>query len=105
MKKLKKKFIYFIGAFISFLFSRNLTFGQNSFGDIDRRDVGPNYSVENINPAYWVGNFNPKETSLIEKIIWIILTPIFLILTSIVILLIWFYIFIKHKKRNVKKNS
>ncbi len=85
MKKIKKTFLYFFGAFLSFAFGQSSTFAQM---------IMPEYGMRYI-----------SEPTLWEKIVSVILSPIFIVIIFALALIVGIVIFIKRKRKNAKKNS
>ncbi|MBD3360963.1 hypothetical protein GF366_04145 [Candidatus Peregrinibacteria bacterium] len=83
MKKIKKTLTYSFGAFIAFLFSKSTTLAQV-----------PMYGVE-----------LPEEPTLWEKILSIVLSPLFITIMVAIVLVTGTIIFIKRKRKNAQKNS
>lgn len=87
MNKVKKIFLYSIGAFLSFIFGQKNVFAQEDM-------VYAIYGVE----------VQPIRETLLGKIFSIFLSPIFIIVV-VLALIIGIIIFIKRKRKNAKKNS
>jgi len=87
MKKIKKTLTYAFGAFLSFLFAKSTTLAMGM----------PMYGVEL--PERF------EEPTIWEKILSVILSPIFIAGLVILALVIGTIVFIKRKRKNDKKNS
>jgi len=90
--KIKKTFLHITGALLAFIFNHTGVFAQ-TFNNATLRAI---YGVDPISIYY--------PQTLFEKIISIVLSPIFIIVI-ILALIIGIIIFIRRKRKNVKKNS
>ena len=90
MKKIKKSFLYLFGIFLSFIFSQDYIFAQ-------------------FNKAvYGVDTPSVKESTFWEKILSVILSPVFIIGVIVVLflaLIIGSIIFIKRKNKKQKSQN
>ena len=87
MKKIKKVFTHSLGAFLAFIFERS-----NAFAQIEAM-----YGVE-IMAEYGVSE-PYSEPTLWEKILSIILSPIFIVIIAALALIVGIVVFIKRKKK------
>lgn len=86
MKKIKRIFLYSLGAVLSFIFGQKNVFAQEEMG----------YAIYGV-------EVQPIQETLLGKIFAIFLSPIFIAI-FVLALIIGIIIFIKRKK-NAKKNS
>ena len=84
MKRIGKAFLYLFGTFLSFVFGQSNSFAQF---------IVPMYGVE-----------PPTEPTFWEKILLVILSPIF-VATIALALIVGIVILIKRKRKNAKKGS
>ena len=92
MQKIKKIFLYSLGGFLAFVFSRGGVFAQ--WG---QADLGSEYGVFMGEPFI--------ETTIWDKIIYFIFSPLFISVIIVLILVFGIFIYIKRKRKDVKKNS
>ena len=100
MKEIKKRLMYYLGAFLSFILSSNISNAQM---------YAPMYGVNTGTDTGW-GPFGEEINqepilTIWEKILSLILSPIFLIIFTTLSLTIGTILLIKRKIKNAKKNS
>ena len=88
MKKIKKNILHIFGSFMAFIF-----FYSGVSAQFDGMEVVSLYGVD----------YEPRLT-IWEKIISVILSPIAMIIIVILALAVGIIIFVKQKRKNVKKN-
>ncbi len=92
MKKVKKILFYSLGAFLAFLFKYQESLAQ--FTSLDSMEAQELYGVS---PGL--------DLTLWEKIISVILSPFFFVITTVLALIVGIIIYIKRKRKATKKDS
>lgn len=89
MKKIKKTFLHILGSFMAFIFSYS----------------GVSAQFDGMEAMTFYGIYYEPRLTIWERIISIILSPIAIVIIVILALVVGIIIYIKRKKRNVKKDS
>ena len=86
MQKIKKTFLYFLGAFLTFTFGPGSAFAQ---------ELSPLYGV---NFATSPGTGASSNLTFWEKVVSVTLSPIFMVAVIVLVIIIGTVIFIKKRK-------
>lgn len=92
MRKIKKTLTYSFGGFIAFLSSKSIALGYG--GPMPVYGIMPE-------PEYGVSFFGAEPT-LWEKVLYIVLSPLFIIIIVVLSIIIGTIILIRRKRKNVK---
>lgn len=99
MKKIKKTFLYLLGAFLAFAFNRINVLAQG----MPQLEYGVMPSERSM-PAIVYGVEQQPLLTTLDKILSVIFSPIFIAIIAVLAITVGTIILIK-KKKNAKKNS